>query len=540
MILRQPLITCLSPLVILMAGVSTGRANPDSLPESPTEHHSAPPVEVAAPHEALHAENPLEHPESQTVHPPAAGTEAPAVNHEPHPSAPATEHSVPESHAVDASSPESAKKKTAEGEASTIPEAAQTSEQARREIIGLQNLGVSLTERSDWDAAEIAFRQILKSPRANGGDLANALLGLARVYRRQGSLTKAAAIYERYLKDYPSAVAVPDALLELGRTQRALGAHQLALARFYSVINSTLKLSSENSEHYQVLAKTAQFEIAETHFQDGDYAEANKFFSRLRLLDLAPADRARAHFKSADALFREKEFAAAVKTLTSYLEQWPQDENVPEARYLLSLSLRALDRKQEALDATLTLLRTAQTSGDPKRWTYWQRRTGNQLANDFFQSGDTHHALMIYQGLSALTPEPEWRLPVTYQIGLCYERMRLYDRAMTAYQSIIDTVTPSTPAGEVQPKSAESTAAPSTELSELVHMAKWRLGQIDWHEKTEHQLAAVFSSNGEPTTKPTAGTHTSAPNIDTNVSSQPTPTPVNEHSGNSPKTSARL
>ena len=91
------------------------------------------------------------------------------------------------------------------------------------------------------------------------------------------------------------------------------------------------------------------------------------------------------------------------------LEQWPTDENVPEARYLLSLSLRALDRKQEALDATLTLLRTAQTSGDPKRWTYWQRRTGNQLANDFFESGDTHHALLIYQGLSALTPEPEWR-----------------------------------------------------------------------------------------------------------------------------------
>ena len=235
-----------------------------------------------------------------------------------------------------------------------------------------------------------------------GRPFENALLGLARVYRRQGSFTKAAAVYERFLKDYPTDVYVPDALLELGRTQRALGAAQLALSHFYNVINSTIKLSSENSEHYQVLAKTAQFEIAETHFQQGNFVEANKFYSRLRLLDLAPADRARAHFKSAYALYRGKDFEGAVKTINSYLDQWPQDENVPEARYLLSVSLRSLGQKQEALDATLALLRTEQSTKDPKRWSYWQRRTGNQLANDFFQSGDTLNALMIYQGLAAL------------------------------------------------------------------------------------------------------------------------------------------
>jgi TolA-binding protein len=409
----------------------------------------------------------------------------------------------------------------------------------RREIIGLQNLGVSLTDRGDWDAGEIAFRQILTSPRANKKDLENALLGLARVYRRQGSLTKAAAVYERYLKDYPNAAAVPDALLELGRTQRALGADQLALTHFYNVINSTLKLTSENSEHYQVLAKTAQFEIAETHFQEGNFAEANKFYSRLQLLDLAPADRARAHFKSAEALYRGKDYEGAVKKVNSYLQEWPQDENVPEARYLLSLSLRALGRKQEALDATLALLRTEQAAKDPKHWAYWQRKTGNQLANDFFQGGDTMNALIIYQGLETLSSEPEWRLPVSYQMGLCYERMRLYDRATTAYQSIIDSV--KSPTAESTPAATPDNAkVANPELSELARMAAWRLGQLNWNTQTERQLAAVFTASPDTMPKSAPEPHAPAPNIDTNVSSQPTPTPGNDHSGNTAKTSASL
>jgi len=416
-----------------------------------------------------------------------------------------------------------------------------SSDDPHREIDGLQKLGLSLTERSDWDAAEIAFRQILVSPRANNRDLPDALLGLARVYRRSGSLTKAAAIYERYIKDYPTAVYIPDALLELGRTQRALGASQLALSRFYNVINSTLKLSSENSEHYQVLAKTAQFEIAETHFQQGNYAEANKFFSRLRLLDLAPADRARAHFKSGDALFHEKDYEGAIKTLNAYLNEWPQDERVPEARYLLSVSLRTLGRKEEALNATLALLRTEKTAADPKLWAYWQRRTGNQLANDFFQSGDTLNALTIYQCLATLSPEAEWRLPVAYQTGLCYERMRLYDRAASAYQTIVDALAPAggSPGG-TEAAAAESAKAPNPEMSELARMAAWRIGQLNWHERTEHQLAAVFSPVTGILPKSPPSSHTIVPNIDTNVSSQPNFTSGNDHSGNAAKTPASL
>lgn len=347
------------------------------------------------------------------------------------------------------------------------------------EARGLLTLGHNLTERADYAAAEIAFRQVLNSGNFTPLEHQEALIGLARMHRRQGSFTKAAAIYERFIKDYPEDSRMPDVLLDLGRTLRAMGAHRMAVSRFYSVLNSTLKLPAHAFDHYQLLAKTAQFEIAETHFESGNYAEAGKFFSRLRLLDLAPVDRARAHFKSAYAAQLGGDPETAVRTLRAYLEQWPQDENVPEARHLLAMTLRQIGRTEEALAATFELLSAEhqQSAAEPRRWSFWQRRTGNQLANEFFQAGDTANALAIYQALAALSVEPAWRLPVLYQVALCYERLRALDRAKEAYEQIAE-------GARSQPDNVE--------LNELAKMAAWRITNMSWHASTERQLNSFF------------------------------------------------
>lgn len=355
---------------------------------------------------------------------------------------------------------------------------------------GLVNLGNSLTERGDFPAAEIAFRRVMNDRTFPATDQCDALLGLARMYRRQATFTKAVATYEKFLKLYPDDPRVPDALLELGRSQRAMGAYKNAINRFYNVINSTLKLPPESYEHYQLLAKTAQFEIAETHYEVGEFAEAAKFYDRLRLLDLAPEDRARAHFKSAGSLLNAGELEAAATKLSQFLDQWPADAHVPEARYLLALTLRKLGRAEDALSITLALLRTEQgnASTDPKGWAYWQRRTGNQLANDFFQSGDTLSAVAIYESLTRLSEEMSWRLPIIYQTGLCYERLRQNERATQAYQHIIEMAT--------QPPGRETL---SPEMTELARMAQWRIGQLDWSDRTEQQLSRFFSATTPPT-----------------------------------------
>jgi tetratricopeptide (TPR) repeat protein len=375
---------------------------------------------------------------------------------------------------------------------------------------GLLFLGNSLTERSDFAAAEIAYRQVLNSPDFKPADKKDALVGIGKMYRRAGLFTKAAAINEKFLKEFPDDVRAPDVLLDQGRVLRSMGAYKMAINRFYSVIDSTLKLQTENFYHYQQLAKTAQFEIAETHFASGNYVEAGKFFARLRLLDLAPADRARAHFKSAYSLQLAGDLEGAVTTLRAYLEQWPQEENVPEARYLLATTLLQLKRPDESLAATLALLRgqEANSAADPKQWAYWQRRTGNQLANEFFQNGDTANALAIYRGLSALTSDAAWRLPVTYQIGLCYERLRRLDLARAAYQSILDGMPPAPPARDGAPA-----PDPSPDMKELARMASWRMEHLEWNDRTELELTKFFATGSlsAPTThKPVTTNDTDA------------------------------
>lgn len=389
--------------------------------------------------------------------------------------------------------------------ASAVKTASNTS--SAKEARGLLNLGASLTDRGDFGAAEIAYRQVLTSG-ATVDLIKDALLGMARMHRKQGAPTKAAAVYERFLENYPGDERIPDALLDLGRTLRDMGAPRLAIARFYAVINSTLKLSSNSGfEHYQLLAKTAQFEVAETHFLSGEFAEANKFFSRLRMLDLAPADRARAHFKAAFSLQLAGDFDNAVSTLKAYLEQWPDDENVPEARYLLATTLRTVKRPQESLTATLDLLRAekSRSNADAKRWVYWQRRTGNQLANDFFQGGDILNALAIYHALAALTDDASWRIPATYQIGLCYERLGDIDRACKTYKNILEA--------------AGSDTTP--EVAETARMANSRLAHVDWRESTDRQIAMLF----ETTTGQTPSTPTK-PVSDHDANRSPAPTPA--------------
>jgi tetratricopeptide (TPR) repeat protein len=385
------------------------------------------------------------------------------------------------------------------------------------EILSLLRIGRTKLDQGDFTSSEIAYRQVLAENATRQQD-AEALTGLGRTYRKKGDYTKASAVYEKFLKEFPEDPSLPIIYLELGRSLRALGAYKQAIGRFYSVINSTLKLPETGPDLYRQLARTAQFEIAETYFQSGDYTQANRFFSRLKLLDLAPEDRARAHFKSAYALTLNGEDKAAAAAFRSFLDQNPTDENVPEARFHLSDSLRRQGQINESLLVALDLLRaeSSYTEKDPKRWAYWQRKTGNQLANEFYERGDFSSALLIYQTLAKLSSEPTWALPVTYQIGLCLERLQRFDRARESYQTIVDNVKPGTADGATRP-----------ELADLAEMAAWRLNQLAWLQDADKQLSQFFSHGPVPSsTSASAQAPSKVPAHDVNGSSPSSPKPL--------------
>ena len=97
---------------------------------------------------------------------------------------------------------------------------------------------------------------------------------------------------------------------------------------------------------------------------------------------------------------------------------------------------------------------------------------GNELANEFYEQGDFRSALTIYQSLAKYNATPDWRWPAIHQIGLCFERLGLPEKAIMAYQEILNPENADNSEGEVLNPSMQS----------LRDMAKWRLEHLNWQD----------------------------------------------------------
>lgn len=365
-------------------------------------------------------------------------------------------------------------------------EAARESVAIRNEIAGYARLATEAADHEKWPLAE-HFLDLLVNLPAPDADKKAALAEIGGRYEQQRIFSKAIAIYEKMLELYPADTDTPDLIFKVGLLYREAGAYQRAINRFYSVLNSALKVNGRGFDAYRSLTQRAQAEIAETYLRAGDHAQAAKFYGLLSRLELPPAEQARVRFQATHCQFLLGDMDATVTSAKTFLAQHPDDPSAPECRYILASALRSLRRPKEAFDAVLELLREEQGHKDkvPEKWAFWQKKTGNEFANDFYQQGDFTSALTIYQTLARLSEEPEWQWPVIYQMGLCFERLRLVARAAEAYKFIIDESQKPAHAGKPLPESSTS----------LVQMARWRGEQLAWQHTTETQFTHLL---GEP------------------------------------------
>ncbi len=366
------------------------------------------------------------------------------------------------------------------------PPAAASATGLQSEIAGYRRLASDAIARGNLELAETFFQRLL-SLEAPSNMKISALLQMADEYEKQHAIAKTITVLEAVRDLDPSEVNMPQLLLRLGGLYREAGLYQSAISRYYGVLNSALKISQPTLERYKDSTQLAQFEIAETYFASGDYAQANKFFTLLGKLDLTPDDKARALFRSAYCLYLLDDKKGAESSARQFLVDYKDTKFAPECRYLLARTLTALERPQEAMDEVLKLMQVEQKSQeqDPKTFAYWQSKAGNQVANDFYLHGDFQRALTIYQALGKLNNAPDWLWPVIYQMGLCFERLQLPVRAAEAYAFITD-------------ESKKTKAAPSEALTQVVKMATWRNQQLDWRKETEGRLEALLGGPDIP------------------------------------------
>ncbi|HLH53408.1 MAG TPA: tetratricopeptide repeat protein [Verrucomicrobiae bacterium] len=301
-----------------------------------------------------------------------------------------------------------------------------------------------------------------------------AMLELAMATRDAGDLPRAQQIYAQYLSRWPGDMLVPEILLRQGQIFRDMGLNNLALAKFYSVMTSSLVLKNDKLEYYQRLVLSAQTEIAETHFKEGKYAEAADFFSRL-LKQANPAlDRINAQYRLICCLSALERNDETVANGQEFLTLYPDATVQPEVRFHLTLALKRMGRNGEALQQVLSLLKEQKerTKEHPELWAYWQQQAGNEIGNQLYREGDYVRALSVYLALAQLDPQPAWQMPVSYQIGLTYEHLAQPVKALENYQAIL------------KHESELSTNAPPGTKA-LLEMARWRADFVQWQAKAE-------------------------------------------------------
>lgn len=363
----------------------------------------------------------------------------------------------------------------------------------RARIASLSQSAKQAAAADDLAKAEKFYQQMLSVP-APHEDMREALKEMAELYRGQHARTKAIAVYEQFVEWLPNDPGTPEMLMKLGIVYREAGANQLAIARFYTVLNAVLKTGERELAQTQGLATRAQFEIAETHLRGNDYAQAAKYFSLMTRLDLSREDKAHVAFKSAYCQFLQKDYAAAAARCREFFEEYADTKYAPECHYMLASALKKSGHEKEAMSETLALLRMEKEARktDPEKWAHWQQQTGNELANDFYAHGDFVSAVTIFQTLAKLNDTPRWRWPVIYQMGLCFEHLGLSQRALEAYKFIAD---------ENKKLGAANGSAPGGDghLGTIVQLAQWHTEQVAWQETTQTEFRKIL---GAPQTPP--------------------------------------
>ena len=316
-----------------------------------------------------------------------------------------------------------------------------------------------------------------------GTDRKAALVEIAEVYASIGDAVKTAAIYEKLCKELPSDPDYLLWLLRLGVVYRETGAFKLAISRYYGVIQFAMKGGSANMEKYQAVTRQAQKDIANTYFIQGDFEQAQKFYNMSLRSDLTKEERALATYRSAHCTFMLNDMAGATTALERFLKDFSRHTLGAEARYMLASAYKAQNRPLDAYEMVLELLKDAKAKegADPKKWAFWQKKAGNEFANDFYQRGDFVNAVTIYQALAAIEASPEWRWPVVYQMALCFERLRLEARALESYKYIIS---------ESEKPEVRQKKLPMS-IENVVDMARYRADHLGWNEHVHKELRTL-------------------------------------------------
>ncbi len=299
-----------------------------------------------------------------------------------------------------------------------------------------------------------------------------ALIELAQVALDQGQPGRAQQIYSQYIQRYPEDASIPEILLKQGLIYRQMGAHSMALSKFYGVMTTILNMKPSDNDvvTHQRLVLQSQTEIAETYYQQGQHKEAVEFLQRLLHQNEPHLDRPGVELKLLRCLAGLNRHEDVIHHTRDMLSRNPSRPDAPEIRYRMSVALYATQRKNEALEQVKLLLQT-ESASNPAAWSEWKKRAGNDLANQLYQEGDYQNALAVYMALAQANHADAWHLPALYQVGLVLERLQQPQHALDLYNRILE-------------RGAKLTEPVGADVKTVLDFALWRKNYLAWLTQT--------------------------------------------------------
>lgn len=394
------------------------------------------------------------------------------------------------------------------------------------------------TKAEDQLAAESVLVGIIENPDSPLETQRECLVHIAQFALDSRSHTKAQQVYSQLVNRYPLHPETPSILYRQGVLYRKIGATELALSKFHAVMSTVVSLQLKDISTYRSLVLLAQTEIADTFMMAGQFDRAADYYRRVLKLGDLDLNEAQVRLKLVKSVYELKDWKGVLAEGQQCIEKAALSSQVAEVRFLMAEANKKLGMYQEAIQQTLELLNTEQERAgkDPDNWAYWQKRTGNKLANELYEQGDYINALLIYETLFKLPGNAEWHSQALYQIGLIYERMFQPDRASAAYTEIISQSTNAAPVlnnvakssaaystnltPSVQPPSATSEnkatsqtpAQPvSSGLNLIREMAQWRLDNLRWDRNVNQEVQKIFLPKASLTTNRTSGLKITTP-----------------------------
>lgn len=383
----------------------------------------------------------------------------------------------------------------------------------------------------DQLAAESTLIGILENPDVPVDLQRECMKHLAQFALDARSYSKAQQIYSQLVSKFPLHPDTPAVLYRQGVLYRRIGATELALSKFHAVMSTVISIQEKDISGYQTLVLLAQTEIADTYFMAGQFDRASDYYRRVLKLANSELNEAQIRLKLVKAVFELKDWKGVVAEGQQCIEKVALSSQIAEVRFLMAEAYQKLGMRTEALQQTMELLNTEKerAAKDPDTWAYWQKRTGNKLANELYEQGDYVNALLIYETLSRLPGNEEWHSQSLYQMGLIYERMFQPERASATYNEILarSTNAPSIAASKagsstnngasgpsgVRPPPERSRGKSTTDepqtnrtnrtqtvatppgLGLIREMARWRLEHLSWDQNINREARKIFSSS---------------------------------------------